>query len=66
MELLLMFWALSVKLLKTTDFSRIKLGLGSELRWNKILQKIRYMAFCSFGVKVGVTTAEAGECPALI
>lgn len=48
-ELLLMFWALSVKLLKTTDFSRIKLRLGSELRWNKALQEIRHMAFCSFG-----------------
>lgn len=45
-ELLLMSWALSVKLL---DFSRIKLRLGSELRWNKALQKIRHMAFCSFG-----------------
>lgn len=52
-QLFLISCVLSMKLLKATDFNGVK-RWGSEQHRKKILQKMRYVGFCSFREKAGV------------
>lgn len=53
-QLALISCVLSMGLLKDTDFSGVKLWWGSEWHRFQILQKLRYVGFCSFGGKAVV------------